>query len=88
MLNYLTNVGRALSRLGNAIIGGHSGEMFSARVHRCNWLTLEEILNGLFFWEPDHCAGCYETEILDRDRPEEYRCPNLESGPLLDHSNH
>jgi len=73
---YFTNLGRALSRLGNAIIGGYSGEMFSARCYRRGW-WLEWVVNWVFWWEINHCHDCWETELLDRDRPEEYRCPEL-----------
>jgi hypothetical protein len=81
MTAYLTNLGRALSRLGNSIIGGYSGEMLSARCHRMNWNHLVAIVDTIFFWEPSHCAACYETELTDRDRPGEYHSSNSQLDP-------
>ena len=78
---YCTNLGRALSRLGNSIIGGYSGEMFSARCHRMNWIHLVAIVDAAFFWEPNHCAACYETELTDRDRPADYRSSDSQLDP-------
>lgn len=70
--SYLTNMGRALSRLGNAFVGGYSGEMVSARVYREGRHGWVRFLDRCFFWEPNHCQECYLTEMLDADRPLDY----------------
>lgn len=77
ILAYLTNLGRAVSRLGNAVVGGHSGEMISARAHRENWETAEWLLDRLFFWEDSHCQECFITELTDRDRPSDYHSTGM-----------
>lgn len=31
------------------------------------------IVNGLFFWQTNHCLEAYESELFRRQYPEEYR---------------
>lgn len=77
-MNYWLAIKVAISRLLNAILGGYSGEMFSARAYRLRnkslfWGITKEILDSVFWWQLDHCLGCYEFEKARTDKPEEYR---------------
>lgn len=52
-------------------------ETMSAHLWRHNldgeltWLM--RIVNGLFFWQDNHCREAYESEIFRRQYPKEYR---------------
>lgn len=64
----------AISRLVNAILGGWSGEMLSARAWRNRrnefWGVVVITLDACFFWQVDHCQQCYQWERNNADRPE------------------
>ena len=69
----------AVSRLVNALLFGYSGEMLSARAYRLRnksffWGVTMEVLDTVFFWQLEHCKGCYEFEKNGLDRPKDYRC--------------
>jgi hypothetical protein len=69
----------AVSRLVNALLFGYSGEMLSARAYRLRnkslfWGITMELLDSIFFWQLDHCKGCYEFELNNLDKPQEYVC--------------
>ena len=63
----------ALSQLANAAFGsGWADESLSAYGHRTRGV-LRAVINGLFFWQADHCRSSYESELADRQLPPAYR---------------
>jgi hypothetical protein len=76
-MNYYLAIRVAISRLLNATLCGYSGEMLSARAYRMRntslfWGVMMEVLDSVFWWQLDHCRGCYEFEKARTDKPEEY----------------
>lgn len=78
-MSYLGRVLVAIDQLGNALLGGLPDETISARAHRRRdsqpYKTLEPIIDGLFFWQEDHCRKSYESEVLRRQLPRDYSNP-------------
>lgn len=76
-LSRLTYIGKELwyytmayfSRLVNLIIfNGTMHQTLSARTHTEahfdeGWKRQEEIINKIFFWEPNHCEKAWEDEV-------------------------
>lgn len=75
-MDYGINLATAISQLGNALFGGHPDETLSAHAHRghvmghAGWSTLRTVLNGVFFWQADHCR---ESFLADCQRAEQVR---------------
>lgn len=73
-MSYLSQVGLALTRLGNALLGGHAEESMSSRAWRAEgngkpWGRITRpIIDWLFgmFGQLTHCAGAYRYE---RNKP-------------------
>jgi len=68
----------ALDQLANALAGGWADESLSARAwrlrqDRARWSLAARVINGLFFWQPNHCEQAYLAERLRRQLPAEYR---------------
>lgn len=67
----------ALDQLVNAAFGGWPDETISSRAWRWelsgkrNWPR--RLIDGLFFWDRDHCRESYESERLGRQLPPEFR---------------
>lgn len=67
----------ALDQALNTICGGYPDETFSSRAHRKAvagqwfWKVLRVIINGLFFWQKDHCLESYQSEWYGRHLPSE-----------------
>ena len=57
------------SRALNAFIfGGSTAQTLSARSHleapgSPVWARRRNIINGIFFWQPDHCRWAWEMEV-------------------------
>ncbi|RZA26855.1 MAG: pseudouridine synthase, partial [Proteobacteria bacterium] len=64
-MSRLREVALAFDQLANAILGGYSDETISARCWRLRaarpYSTLRPIIDGLFFWQPEHCRASYEA---------------------------
>ena len=73
-MTWLSQVGLALTRLGNALTGGLAEESMSSRAHRAEgnkkpWgrITRPLIDAGFeMFGQAKHCAGAYKS---DRNKP-------------------
>jgi hypothetical protein len=66
----------AIDQLFNALFLGSPDETLSARAYRLReqgWWFAYAVINLLFFWQEDHCAGSYMSEVLRKHLPEEYR---------------
>lgn len=64
----------------NALIfRGWADETISARAYRGaaqgkrKWEIIQRIINGLFFWQKDHCRASFEMEINRSHMPAAYR---------------
>lgn len=70
----------AVDQLVNTLIGGFADETLSARLWRHHlageYTWAMRIVNGLFFWQNNHCLEAYESELFRRQYPEEYRNGN------------
>ncbi|MFV2028886.1 hypothetical protein [Neisseria sp. S1] len=71
MARYIRFVLIAADQLANALLGGYADETLSSRIHRGavlaakprrRWLIARRVVNGLFWWQADHCAGAYKME--------------------------
>lgn len=74
MLNLLI----ALDQLLNVLLAGWPDETLSSRAHRMDgskrrWTLARRLIDGLFFWQPDHCRQAFESERLRRHLPPEAR---------------
>ena len=61
-------IGDALSQLVNVTILPHhkdttSNESISGRSYRCGWTLVEKLINGLFFFDPDHCRQAHMRDV-------------------------
>ena len=58
-----------LSRALNAMLfGGSTAQTLSARAHleapySLAWRRRREMINGIFFWQEDHCRYAWELEL-------------------------
>lgn len=66
----------------NAVLGGAADETLSSRIYRGavlapkpkkRWVFLHKIINGLFFWQKEHCKSAYKSEIERKQFPEIFR---------------
>ena len=67
----------AIDQLINTLLGGFADETLSSRAYR---LELErgrtwarKLIDGLFFFDKDHCRTSYESEVLKRQMPPSMR---------------
>lgn len=76
MTTYVMKVLIAVDQLANAVRGGHPDETLSAAAHRrhldgrSGW---RNFINGLFFWQEDHCREAHVSELRRKQLPKEYR---------------
>lgn len=78
-MNYLTRNLIALDQMVNTLVGGWPDETISARAYRAEMdqrlvgRVLRPLIDLLFFFDRDHCASSYLSEITDRHLPHRYR---------------
>lgn len=75
MTTYLINLLIWLSQGLNTITFGDPDETFSARAHRdhkAGRSVLRNFVNGLFFWQEDHCQDAYWVEVNRKHLPNAY----------------
>ncbi len=67
----------AFDQLCNALCGGWPDETLSSRAWRWHVAGVRSwpmyVINGLFFWEKNHCQNSYESERSSRHFPPELR---------------
>jgi hypothetical protein len=76
LFNYLKSILIAFDQLVNALAFGAPDETLSARAYRLkddDWWAVYKIVNGIFFWQDDHCKGSYTSELTRKHLPKEYR---------------
>lgn len=73
------NVGILLDVTVNVALLGRPGETISARCHRKRfkpgWKQARVVVNGIFFFQKDHCEWAFERERQHLNMPHEYRNP-------------
>ena len=72
-MNRLLMLLLAFDQVLNVLIGsGYCDETLSAFAHRRGgWRRV--VINGIFFWQLDHCRASFESELKRRHLPVEYR---------------
>ena len=69
MKSYVFNHLIAFDQWLNVLLGGDPDESLSSRAHRMRlkkhkyWGWLANAIDGLFFWEKNHCENSYISEI-------------------------
>lgn len=68
----------AIDQLLNALLLGYADETLSARAWRMRaknkkWALAVTLINGLFFWQANHCRGAFYMELKRKHMPREYR---------------
>lgn len=66
----------AIDQLANAVFGGWPDETLSSRAYRLavdgtTWPM--RVIDGLFFWETNHCEQAFDSERTGRQLPPELR---------------
>lgn len=73
----LLQIAIAADQLANTLVGGYADETLSARAWRLHavsrgWRCARRVIDGLFFWQVNHCLSAYESERVKRHLPGEY----------------
>ena len=69
----------AVDQLANTVLGGSADETLSARAWRAEQKgrifgrIFRPVIDGLFFWDADHCKDSYQSELERRHLPPAYR---------------
>lgn len=75
-MSRLREVAVAIDQLANAILGGYAQETISSRCWRLRdyrpYSTMRRVIDGLFFWQQDHCRISYESQVRRRNMPSDY----------------
>lgn len=75
-MTYLQSVFIAYDQLLNALLNGSPDETLSSRAwrmqvkHQPYWWWLASAINGIFFWQANHCRGAYTRERARGHLPE------------------
>ena len=75
---YFHQVGIAIDQLINTLLAGHADETLSARAWRmqnkkCRWKIACQLIDGLFFWQDNHCFKSHINELERRHMPDHYK---------------
>jgi hypothetical protein len=66
-----------VDQLLNTLFGGYADETISARCwrlqHRKPYSYLRPAIDGLFFWQDEHCRKSYDAEIKRKHSPRSQR---------------
>lgn len=68
-MTYFRHLNIALSQLWNSLWGGYPDETICARAWRGhvngkkNWSLFVRTVNGIFFWQSNHCRGAFNAEV-------------------------
>lgn len=76
-MTYGLKIAIAFDQLCNSLTGGLPDETLSARAERWHLTGKRSwpkaIINALFFWQADHCAAAFESELARKHLPDIYR---------------
>jgi len=74
---YFHQLAIAVDQLVNAALFGWADETLSSRAYRTQykrrWRVIMRVINGIFFWQENHCRDAY---LFERDKghvPPEFR---------------
>lgn len=78
MFAYIINVLIGIDQLATTLIGGYPDETLSSYAHRLYIKGrpmgfMRHVINGIFFWQKDHCLGAYRSEVERRQLPPMFR---------------
>ncbi|NJD38464.1 MAG: pseudouridine synthase [Geobacter sp.] len=78
-MSWLEQVFIAIDQFFNTVFKGWADETISSRCWRLRadrwWGMSRKVVDGLFFWQPNHCQTAYESELNRRQLPPEFRQP-------------
>ena len=67
----------ALDQAINTLFGGYPDETISARSWRCRehkvWWLARKAIDGLFFWQQQHCRAAYLSELRRKHLHKDYQ---------------
>lgn len=79
MKAWALNLAIALDQLANVLLAGAPDETLSSRAHRMRakghrwWGWTAHAIDGLLFFDPNHCARAYESEKRRLQQPPDLR---------------
>lgn len=68
---YVVNVLIGFDQFVNTLWCGYPDETLSSRAHRTQnasafWKLMRKVVDGLFFFQKNHCHAAYRSEVLRR----------------------
>lgn len=73
---YFHQIAIAFDQLLNALLAGWADETLSSRAWRCRdvrkWAIVVKIINGMFFWQENHCRSAYCFELTQGHKPTDF----------------
>ena len=73
---YFHQLAIAIDQLLNALLAGWADETISSRAWRCRdvrkWAIMVKIINGVFFWQKNHCRATYVFELTQGHKPTDF----------------
>lgn len=77
-MHYGLSVAIAVDQLLNALLWGWPDETLSSRAYRMDgkkwrWTIARRVIDGLFFWQDEHCRQSFESEKAMHHLPIEAR---------------
>lgn len=81
MARYILNVLIGIDQLFTTLLGGFPDETMSSYAYRMAiqrkpFGFMRNLIDSLFFWQPDHCRLAYLDEVKRRQMPPELRGSN------------
>lgn len=82
MATYAYQIAIAADQMFNAALGGYADETLSSRIYRNNqfcrkpllrWKLAMKTVNGMFFWQKNHCQKSYESEQVRKHMDKHFR---------------
>lgn len=81
MTGYIYHLAIAADQFFNAMLGGYADETLSSRIWRNNqakvpkrrWIVSLRLVNGLFWWQPNHCKASWQAERMRRHMPADFK---------------
>lgn len=66
----------AIDQLLNTLLAGWADETLSSRAyrtrHKKRWYIAMHIIDGIFFWQDQHCKQSYLVELYRGHKPEDF----------------
>lgn len=86
--NYFHQLAIAVDQLFNALLAGYADETLSSRAYRCQfdkrrWKIVRILIDGIFFWQEEHCRQSYINELIRGHLPGHYSKYNNKNKCLI-----